>query len=53
MNSATTSKGYKVYDAHPMAAAGYKYRRTVVSGVVHVDEYVAPVGQWVYMGTLS
>lgn len=50
--SNATSKGFKVYDVHPMAAYGYKYRRTVVSGVVHVDEYVAPVGQWVYVGWL-
>lgn len=52
-DSQLTSSGYRVYHTHPMAAQGYRYRRTIVAGVVHVDEYVAPVGAWVYMGTLG
>lgn len=52
MKTARTSHGYTVHAVHPMAAYGYKYRTTVVSGIVHVDEYVARVGTWVYLGTL-
>jgi hypothetical protein len=49
-----TSKGYKVVGTvHPMHAQGYRYRFTNVSGNVHVDEYVAPVGQWVWLGYLA
>lgn len=48
----TTSMGYKVYAAHPTAERGGKYRFTTVSGIVHVDEYCAPFGVWVYIGTL-
>jgi hypothetical protein len=48
-----TSKGYRVHPFHPMAEQGYRYRMTTVSGVVHVDEYVAPVGTWVYLGWLK
>lgn len=50
--TATTSNGFKVHAVHPMASSGYKYRRTTISGHVHIDEYVAPVGAWVYLGTL-
>lgn len=48
-----TNLGYEVWPIHPMAAQGYKYRFTTVSGWVHIDEYVAPFGVWVYMGTVK
>jgi hypothetical protein len=48
-----TNKGYLVTATHDFAARGDKYRFNVVSGIVHVDEYVTPCGVWVYLGTLN
>lgn len=47
-----TNRGFRVHAVHPMLDNGYRYRAREISGIVHVDEYVAPIGQWVYLGAL-